>query len=110
MLDMASRVSFQNRSKGTRKTRSIASLLYYKRFSARFRRATCICYTTKPVQVLSTPCEQPMTTERLYFADPYLSHFSAHVVARAERGGQPAVALDQSAFYPEGGGQPPDSG
>src|SRR5262245_44306441 len=51
-----------------------------------------------------------MTTERLYFADSYLSHFSAHVIARAERGGKPAVALDQSAFYPEGGGQPPDSG
>jgi alanyl-tRNA synthetase len=51
-----------------------------------------------------------MTTERLYFADSYLSHFSAHIVARAKRGGKPAVALDQSAFYPEGGGQPPDSG
>src|SRR5262245_65681050 len=51
-----------------------------------------------------------MSTERLYFADSYLTHFSAHVVARAERGGQPAVALDQSAFYPEGGGQPPDAG
>jgi alanyl-tRNA synthetase len=51
-----------------------------------------------------------MTTERLYFADPYLTHFSARVLARAERSGHPAVALDQSAFYPEGGGQPADSG
>ena len=51
-----------------------------------------------------------MTTERLYFADSYLSHFSAHIVAHMERGGKPAVALDQSAFYPEGGGQPPDGG
>jgi alanyl-tRNA synthetase len=32
------------------------------------------------------------------------------VVARRERGGRPAVALDQSAFYPEGGGQPADTG
>ena len=51
-----------------------------------------------------------MTTERLYFADPYLTNFSARVVARAERSGRPAVALDQSAFYPEGGGQPADTG
>jgi len=51
-----------------------------------------------------------MTTEKLYFADPYLTHFSAHVVARSERNGRPTVALAQSAFYPEGGGQPADAG
>jgi alanyl-tRNA synthetase len=51
-----------------------------------------------------------MLTERLYFADPYVRYFSARVVARSERAGHPAVALDQSAFYPEGGGQPADSG
>lgn len=49
-------------------------------------------------------------TERLYFADPYLSVFSARVVARGERTGRPTVALDRSAFYPEGGGQPFDTG
>jgi alanyl-tRNA synthetase len=51
-----------------------------------------------------------MPTERLYFADPYQTGFSARVLARAERAGRPAVALDQSAFYPEGGGQPADTG
>ena len=51
-----------------------------------------------------------MTTERLYFADPYLTRFSARVVAREQRDQRPAVALDQSAFYPQGGGQPPDTG
>ena len=51
-----------------------------------------------------------MDTERLYFSDAYLTRFSARVIARAERGGRPAVALDQSAFYPEGGGQPADAG
>jgi alanyl-tRNA synthetase len=51
-----------------------------------------------------------MRTERLYFSDAYLSRFSAHVVARSEREGRPAVALDQTAFYPEGGGQPTDAG
>jgi alanyl-tRNA synthetase len=51
-----------------------------------------------------------MTTERLYFADPYLARFSARVVARRQGDRHPAVALDQSAFYPQGGGQPADTG
>jgi alanyl-tRNA synthetase len=51
-----------------------------------------------------------MITERLYFVDPYLTNFSARVVARGERDGRPTVALDRSAFYPEGGGQPSDTG
>src|SRR5688500_6743307 len=51
-----------------------------------------------------------MTTERLYFADAYLTHFSARVVAREQREQRLAVALDQSAFYPQGGGQPADTG
>src|SRR5215208_26866 len=51
-----------------------------------------------------------MTTERLYFADPYLTRFSARVVAHEQREQRPAVALDQSAFYPQGGGQPADTG
>jgi len=51
-----------------------------------------------------------MITERLYYADSYLTHFSARVIARADRAGSPALALHQSAFYPEGGGQPADTG
>ncbi|MEO7911101.1 MAG: DHHA1 domain-containing protein [Roseiflexaceae bacterium] len=51
-----------------------------------------------------------MTTERLYFADAYLTRFSARVVAREQRDQRPAIALDQSAFYPQGGGQPADTG
>jgi alanyl-tRNA synthetase len=49
-------------------------------------------------------------TRRLYRDDPYLLDFEAAVVARGERGGRPAVVLDQTAFYPEGGGQPWDTG
>lgn len=51
-----------------------------------------------------------MQTERLYFVDAYRRRFVGRVVARAERQGRPAVALDQTAFYPEGGGQPADAG
>lgn len=51
-----------------------------------------------------------MTPEKLYYDDPYLKHFSAQVVARREIDGRPAIALDRTAFYPGGGGQPCDRG
>ena len=49
-------------------------------------------------------------TERLYYADAYARTFEAQVIDRVEVHGQPAVILDRSAFYPEGGGQPSDRG
>ena len=42
--------------------------------------------------------------------DPYLVRFEARVLEVRDRGGRPAVVLDRSAFYPEGGGQPSDRG
>lgn len=51
-----------------------------------------------------------METEKLYYADPFLTEFDARVLAcEAEKGGY-AVVLDRTAFYPEGGGQPYDTG
>ena len=48
-----------------------------------------------------------MQTERLDLADPTLREWTATVLdADPERG----VVLDRSAFYPGGGGQPPDHG
>ncbi|ACL26406.1 alanyl-tRNA editing protein [Chloroflexus aggregans] len=49
-------------------------------------------------------------TNRLYYDDSYLTQFTARVVAVGEYRGRPALALDRSAFYPEGGGQPADHG
>ena len=51
-----------------------------------------------------------MTTDRLYYADSYLRRFSARVTDSATWEGRPAVMLDRSAMYPEGGGQPADRG
>jgi misacylated tRNA(Ala) deacylase len=47
-------------------------------------------------------------TELLYQTDSYLQTFEALVTALDEE--NHAVALDRSAFYPGGGGQPADSG
>jgi alanyl-tRNA synthetase len=50
-------------------------------------------------------------TERLYYFDSHLIEFEAHVVDISERvSGWSAVTLDRTAFYPNGGGQPSDTG
>ena len=48
--------------------------------------------------------------EKLYEADPYLRQFSAQVEACTPCKKGYDVWLDQTAFYPEGGGQPWDTG
>lgn len=58
----------------------------------------------------AVPQSDAMATDRLYYDDSYLRAFDATVVAHGSAGGRPAVALDRSAFYPEGGGQPADTG
>lgn len=49
-------------------------------------------------------------TKKLYFDDPYKWEFSARIIDRIRFGEFPAVVLDQTCFYPEGGGQPSDKG
>jgi alanyl-tRNA synthetase len=51
-----------------------------------------------------------MASERLHHEDPYVTRFRARVVAAAERDGRPAVELDATHFYAEGGGQLGDRG
>ncbi len=50
------------------------------------------------------------STQRLYFKDVYLTRFQAQIISRLIIEGAPAVVLDQTCFYPEGGGQPSDLG
>ena len=51
-----------------------------------------------------------MKTERLYYSDSYIKEFEALVVSceKLEKGFK--VILDKTAFFPEGGGQKPDTG
>ena len=47
---------------------------------------------------------------RLYRIDPFLRRFTARVMEQTHFDGQPAVILDQTAFYPTAGGQAFDRG
>ena len=48
--------------------------------------------------------------EKLYERDPYLRRFSAQVLSCTQGKKGFDIVLDQTAFYPEGGGQPYDTG
>ena len=49
-------------------------------------------------------------TEKLYYADSFMKTFTATVVSCQETKTGHAVVLSRTAFYPEGGGQPFDTG
>ena len=51
-----------------------------------------------------------METVKLFYNDPFLTEFTASVLSCEEGKGGWKVILDQTAFYPEGGGQPTDIG
>ena len=51
-----------------------------------------------------------MIENTLFYKDNYLSEFDAKVVESFEEKGKNYVVLDNTAFYPEGGGQPSDVG
>jgi alanyl-tRNA synthetase len=49
-------------------------------------------------------------TKKLYYMDPYLNEFTAKVIKKEEYSDGWKIQLDETAFYPEGGGQPADKG
>ena len=51
-----------------------------------------------------------MQTRKLYYEDPFQKGFASTVVSCEETKGGYAVVLEETAFYPEGGGQPCDVG
>lgn len=51
-----------------------------------------------------------MSTRLLYYEDAYLKEFVSNVASSKEMNGQWRIILDQTAFYPLGGGQPADAG
>jgi len=51
-----------------------------------------------------------MSSERLYYTDPYLVEFDAVVRDVVQRNDRWKVTLDRTAFYPTSGGQPFDTG
>lgn len=55
--------------------------------------------------------EKTAIMEKLYYEDPYQKTFTAQVLScEPGKKGRYQVILDQTAFYPEGGGQPYDTG
>ena len=51
-----------------------------------------------------------MEVRKLFYEDPHVRNFTANVLCCREEGSGWAVYLDQTAFYPEGGGQACDTG
>lgn len=52
-----------------------------------------------------------MSTEQIYYEDPYSTETPVEIASLTPRsGGMVAIELDRTIFYPEGGGQPTDQG
>lgn len=51
-----------------------------------------------------------MKTQQLYYSQPYLTTTTATVLSAEPKGALINVILDNTIFYPEGGGQPSDKG
>ena len=54
--------------------------------------------------------EDTPLTQLLYYEDAYLKEFDAKILKIQKTNGEHHIVLDQTAFYPLGGGQPADTG
>ncbi|MET3575371.1 alanyl-tRNA editing protein [Bhargavaea ullalensis] len=51
-----------------------------------------------------------MLKDRFYYEDPYRTTFKTNVIREGEEGGRPYAVLENTVFFPTGGGQPHDAG
>jgi len=59
---------------------------------------------------ITSVTERMIMTRRLYEEDAYCKNFSSTVISCEKNSTSYSVVLDQTAFFPEGGGQPSDTG